>query len=208
MKYYLKKIYYLFDKFFSYIRIKYTLRSKRKKNDKIKLIIGSANTKYKGWIHTNVYSINLLKLKSFKFFFKENEIDYILAEHVFEHLTFEDGLIALNNCYNFLKKGGQIRIAVPDGYFNNKEYLENVRPGGYGAGAHDHKVLYNYKSIQKIVDIKKYSIDYLEYFDEKGNFIEKYWSVDEGFVQRSKRYDRRNKNSLNYTSLIVDTKKL
>ncbi len=208
MKLFIKKIYYFIDKIFSFGRIKILLAIKRKKKIKIKIIIGSARTRYKSWIETNIYSVNLLKLKSLKTFFKENEIDYILAEHVFEHLTLEQGLKGLNNCHQFLKKGGHVRVAVPDGYFNNKDYLESVRPGGYGSGAHDHKVLYNYKSIKKIVDTKKYNIHYLEYFDENGNFIENNWSTEEGFVQRSKRYDRRNKDGLKYTSLILDIKKI
>ena len=207
MKFYLKKIFYLIDKYYSYFRINLILKKIRKKNKKIKLIIGSASTNYKGWIKTNIYSLNLLDTKSFKNFFNENEIDNILAEHVFEHLSLKDGLISTNNIYKFLKKGGNIRIAVPDGNFKNQNYLDSVKPGGSGPGAHDHKVLYNYELIKKIIDTSKYSIDFLEYFDERGNFIEKNWSIDEGFVQRSKKYDRRNKSSLNYTSLIVDLKK-
>ena len=38
--------------------------------------------------------------------------------------------------------------------------------------------------------------------------IKKTWKKEDGFVQRSKDNDWRNKNGLNYTSLIVDAIKI
>jgi hypothetical protein len=39
-----------------------------------------------------------------------------------------------------------------------------------GPGADDHKVLYNYKLIHEIFN-EDFEIKYLEYFNEKGEFI-------------------------------------
>tara|TARA_B110000003_G_C16614364_1_gene520727 strand:+ start:631 stop:1257 length:627 start_codon:yes stop_codon:yes gene_type:complete len=204
MKKSLKKIYYFFDKIYSYFYIKWKLKKLQKLNLKIKIIIGASSTKYKGWIKTNFYSLNLLKISTFENFFNFNEIDTILIEHVLEHLTKEEAKLAMNNCYKYLKKDGFIRIAVPDGNFKNQKYLDSVKPGGTGPGAKDHKVLYNFETIQHIFNTEIYTLRYLEYFDNDGNFIQNHWKKEDGFVQRSKDYDWRNKNGLNYTSLIVD----
>ena len=73
---------------------------------------------------------------------RKNSISNILAEHVFEHLDFQQGVIAINNCYEYLEVGGSIRIAVPDGNFPNEDYIKYVKPNGTGLGAMDHKILY------------------------------------------------------------------
>ena len=148
MKKSLKKVYYFFDKIYSYFYIKWKLKKLQKLNLKIKIIIGASSTKYRGWIKTNFYSLNLLKISTFENFFNFNEIDIILTEHVLEHLTKEEAKLAMNNCYKYLKKDGFIRIAVPDGNFKNQKYLDSVKPGGTGPGAQDHKVLYNFETIK------------------------------------------------------------
>ena len=40
--------------------------------------------------------------------------DLIRMQHVFEHFTFEDGMVVLNNCYSLLKSKGYLLISVPD----------------------------------------------------------------------------------------------
>jgi predicted SAM-dependent methyltransferase len=74
-----------------------------------------------------------------------------MAEHVWEHLWEHEIKLANANCYKYLKKGGKLRLAVPDGYFPGKEYIENARPSGTGAKIEDHKILFNYKLIQKLL---------------------------------------------------------
>ena len=141
------------------LKIKITFRSK----DNLKIIIGSSSTRYEGWIPTDINTLNVTIFDNWKFFFDINSLDCILAEHVFEHLTHEEAIIACDNCNKFLKKGGNLRIAVPDGYFPNKDYIEAVKPGGSGAGAKDHKLLYNFKSIQNIFDTKLFDFKLIEY---------------------------------------------
>ena len=86
-----------------------------------------------------------------------------MAEHVFEHLTVSDAKIACENCHKFLRKGGNLRIAVPDGFFPDKEYIDLVKPGGSGLGAKDHKKLYNFRSIQHIFDPNLFSFEFIEF---------------------------------------------
>jgi predicted SAM-dependent methyltransferase len=53
---------------------------------------------------------------TWKFFFQESSLDAILAEHVWEHLSLNEASIAAKNCFKYLKHGGYVRVAVPDGY--------------------------------------------------------------------------------------------
>jgi len=111
----------------------------------------------------------------------------------------------LSNIFTFLKTGGNLRIAVPDGFNPNKEYIESVKPGGIGVGAIDHKFLYTYRDLPAILEGFGYYINLLEFYDELGKFHLNPWNKENGIITRSAINDQRNKNgSLNYTSLIID----
>ncbi|MGF1986573.1 MAG: FkbM family methyltransferase [Nostoc sp. ZfuVER08] len=175
----------------------------------IKIIVGSAGVNQTGWISTDINNLNLLRPEDWENMFSKSVIDVILAEHVWEHLTKDEGIIAAQNCYLYLKPGGYIRIAVPDGFHPSSEYISWVKPGGVGAGALDHKILYNYISLKEVFEIAGFKVNLLEYFDEQGefNFID--WNSDDGMIHRSSRFDERNINGkLNYTSLILDAQKI
>lgn len=43
----------------------------------------------------------------------ENSVDFILAEHVFEHVSGPDALRFLYECHRILKPGGVLRLCVP-----------------------------------------------------------------------------------------------
>jgi predicted SAM-dependent methyltransferase len=128
-----------------------------------------------------------------------------LAEHVLEHLNADGAWKTCANCFKFLKHGGWLRVAVPDGFHPEPSYIELVKPGGTGIGAYDHKILYNYKSLRSILEEIGFSVELLEYWDENGQFHFRQWDSKDGHVSRSKRYDERNKDgALKYTSLIID----
>jgi predicted SAM-dependent methyltransferase len=128
-----------------------------------------------------------------------------MAEHVWEHLTDHDTALANKNCFQYLKPGGVLRLAVPDGFNPSKEYIEYVRPGGTGPGADDHKVLYTYQSMKERLERAGFKINTLEYWDENGKFYYIDWTDEGGRIRRSRRYDPRNQDGrLHYTSLIVD----
>jgi len=192
-----------------YIVVKKNFIRKISSIKKLKIVIGASNTEYKEWISTNKNLIDITDILSFKRILKYETVDNFLAEHVLEHLTEEQGKLAIDNFYKFLKRSGVLRIAVPDGFFPNREYINSTKPGGHGAGAYDHKVLYNYISIKKIFDENKFKLNYLEYFDEYGKFHEKKLSTRNGFIIRSKYNDDRNRSGIiHYTSLIVDAVKI
>ena len=193
-------------------RIKISFRKtqlkKLAKSDSIKIVVGASRVYEAGWLPTEIEILNLLKEEDWNVFFKENSIDAILAEHVWEHLNLSDGLKAAKVCYKYLKPGGYLRVAVPDGSHPDPEYIEYVRPGGTGAGADDHKVLYNEGSFRKLFQEAGFQVKALEWFDENGIFHFEEWDIDDGMIWRSKRFDERNKTGqLNYTSLIIDAVK-
>lgn len=177
------------------------------KSSRKKVIIGCGTTRYRGWISTDQWCFDVLDEKSMNMFLKNEKAHSFLAEHVFEHLTPEQCQQAFENIRKNLVLGGNLRIAVPDGYHPDPSYISMVRPGGSGAGAWDHKQLWNYQTLSEMLEQASFSTNLLEYFDENGHFhIQKYCQA-EGHIKRSLINDLRNKKEMfSYTSLIVDAK--
>lgn len=174
----------------------------------LKIIVGSEATKQDGWISTNYPLFDLTNISTFSEIFEPGSVSNFLAEHVLEHLSLESGAMACNNCFSYLKPGGVLRIAVPDGFHPDVGYINQVKPGGYGPGADDHKVLYNYRTLSALLENAGFTIKLLEWFDDHGNFHYEDWNLVDGFVKRSTRFDPRNKEKLtSYTSLIIDARK-
>jgi len=98
-----------------------------------------------------------------------------------------------------------MRLAVPDGLHPNLDYIAYVKVGGHGPGAADHKVLYDYRSMQSMLESVGFQVRLLEFYDEVGSFHTKAWQIHDGPIERSLVHDPRNINGQpNYTSLIVD----
>ncbi len=104
-----------------------------KKHNEIKLVIGAGEyNNNPGWLHTQEEELNLLDENMWQKRFDTNSITAILAEHVWEHLTYEEGRDAAKICFRYLKPTGYIRCAVPDGYFPDDSYQNIVQAGGPG----------------------------------------------------------------------------
>lgn len=176
---------------------------------KIKFNIGSSGINSgDDWYATDIDTLDITKYEDWRRHLFFLRLDNIIAEHVWEHLAEIDTELANKNCFRVLKKKGVLRIAVPDGFNPDKNYIEYVRPGGDGAGAEDHKILYNYKIMKERLEKVGFIVNLLEYWDEQGKFHFTDWSDEGGRIRRSQRYDLRNKDGkLNYTSLIVDAVK-
>ncbi|CEG26209.1 class I SAM-dependent methyltransferase [Bacillus sp. B-jedd] len=180
--------------------------------DTIRIVVGAGEyMNNPGWLHTDESDLNLLDESTWKNRFDKGSVSAILAEHVWEHLTFDEGLEAARICYDYLKPSGYIRCAVPDGYFPNQYYQKLIQVGGPGPKDHPaatHKVVYNYQTLTKIFISAGFEVKLLEYFDEDGNFHENSWNGAEGVVFRSKKFDPRNKgDKLVFPSLIIDAVK-
>ena len=170
-----------------------------------KIVIGAGGTTFPGWFATDRETLDVLKREDFLGHWKPSSRATFLAEHVWEHLTVPDAAIAARNVFEFLRPDGRFRLAVPDGFHPDPAYIEYVRPGGTGAGADDHKILYTYRTMIEGLEQAGFKVVVLEHWDEHGKFHFVEWSKEDGYIDRSKRYDPRNQDgSLTYTSLIVD----
>lgn len=178
----------------------------------LRVVIGSGPyNNNPGWIQTQEGELNLLRRDDWVKRFKPNSIAAILAEHVWEHLNYQEGVQAASICFEFVKPGGYVRCAVPDGYFQNEEYQKSVQIGGPGPASHpaaSHQIVYHYKSLTSVFETAGFKVQLLEYCDEKGQFHYQEWNEQEGFIYRSKRFDHRNTAGiLGFVSLIIDAKK-
>lgn len=122
----LRKSYFLvgLKKDFKLVFVLYTILIRKRlikkyfnENKISKLHIGSNITSLEGWLCSDVSpqtkeSIYLDATK--KFPFEDGVFDYIYSEHMIEHISREEGLFMLRECYRVLKPNGRIRIATPD----------------------------------------------------------------------------------------------
>ncbi|MFR7993499.1 MAG: class I SAM-dependent methyltransferase [Clostridium sp.] len=177
----------------------------------MKIIVGAGKTKYDGWIPTQEDELNLLNMEQWENLKGDKEIEAILAEHVWEHLSLEEGKEAAKNCFRFLKEGGYVRCAVPDKNFKNALYQSTIKIGGPGEENHpatNHKIVYDYKTLVKVFEEAGFEVSLLEYCDEHGDFHYKPWDESKGKIYRSYRFDNRNSsNKLGMVSIIIDAVK-
>jgi predicted SAM-dependent methyltransferase len=174
----------------------------------LKIIIGAGEQSYDGWIATHKDQLNLTNEADWQKSFETRKADAFLCEHVWEHLTLEEGKKAAKLIFNSLKPGGYIRVAVPDANFPDKEYQKTVQIGGPGPVDHpaaDHKIVYDYKTLRAIFAEAGFQVDLLEFCDEFGRFHYNQWDLSKGIIYRSLMIDHRNKNGLiGFASLIID----
>lgn len=174
----------------------------------VRIVIGAARHADAGWIATERFMLDLLQPHQWARLFARDSIDALLAEHVWEHLSTDDGRFAAHVCFRYLKPNGYVRVAVPDGLHPDPQYIEWVKVGGIGTSADDHKVLYTYRTLRHVFEQAGFAVELLEYFDEAGTFHYHEWSRDAGTIRRSCRFDSRNQaGDLRYTSLLLDARK-
>lgn len=190
--------------------IKNRIIQNARKEKKIKIIIGSGKDygEENEWLNTDIPHFNILDANDWKYFFGKQKIDNLLGEHVMEHLTENETVKALKLAFEYLKPGGIFRIAVPDGFHPNPNYIEYVKPGGAGPGCEDHKVLWNYQTLTKAAATQNFTFNLLEYYNEDGKFYMKEFSISDGYIKRSKRNNFSWGVIKDYTSLIIDFTKI
>ena len=174
----------------------------------MKVIIGAGSQQLPGWTATHQDQLDLLRRNTWEEWFGERRADALLCEHVFEHLTEQEARDASKICFDFLKPGGFLRVAVPDGYFRNEEYQNTVKIGGPGPADHPaagHRSVFNYNTLTQVLRSAGFSVDVLEYCDDGGRFHFNHWDWSSGPIYRSLLSDHRNSlNELGFVSLIVD----
>ena len=168
------------------------IRAEAKTVRPLNVILGAGPVTMRGWVATDAAVLDVTSSRAWKRLFTPNSIDRLMAEHLFEHLSEPECATAFTECFRYLKPGGLLRVAVPDGNRNDPEYIEEVSPPKDG-----HQLLFTV-------------VTPLEYFDAKEEFHCYPWVEDDGLIRRSARFDRRERfkrGTLYYTSLIVDARK-
>lgn len=196
----------------------YWLQRRLAASSQAKIVIGAWGRYDAGWIPTEQESLDLCQPAHWQRYFQKNSVDAVLAEHVWEHLTWDEALAAARTCFAYLAPGGYFRLAVPDGLHPDPEYIALVKPDS--REPNDHKILYTYKSIKTLFESVGFRVVLYEYFDESGTFHYHEWDRAGGTIWRSKRFDPRNAtgklasvypcsvdNSLAYSSIILDAVK-
>jgi len=176
----------------------------------VRIVIGASGWCDPGWIPTEQSFLDLLNPWDWERFFKPDTVDAMLAEHVWEHLEPDQAYFAAKICYAYLKPGGYLRLAVPDGFHPNPEYIEWSRPGGRSPGqlSNDHRVLYTYITFRDLFQAAGFHTHLYEYFTEDGRFCQEHWSPADGMIRRSRAHDKRNRDGgFTYTSIIMDAVK-
>lgn len=176
----------------------------------MRVIVGAGGTVQPGWLSLEQAQLDIRDARQWGQLFKPASLDAVLAEHVFEHLDFHGGWLAARNCYEYLKRGGYLRIAVPDGFHPSPVYQEWVSPGGYDP---THLVLYNVRLLTALLESIGYQVRPLEFFDEYGCLHVKDWQRSHGYIFRSYQsfygqYILSLLTGARYTSLIVDAVKV
>jgi predicted SAM-dependent methyltransferase len=174
----------------------------------LRVVLGSGAVDAAGWIATDIDQLDIAAERQWQRYFRDGDIDTILAEHVWEHLSGAQAASAARQCFRHLRPGGRLRVAVPDGLHPDPAYVDAVKPGGNGPGADDHKVLYTIDSLRSLFENAGFDTRALEYFDDAGRFHFTEWDPADGMIRRSRRFDPRNADGqLRYSSIILDAVK-
>ncbi len=82
-----------------------------------KLQLGTSNNVLDGWLNTDLSprhdSVVYLDATR-RFPFDADTLDYIMAEHMIEHIDYHEAQFMLRECFRVLKPGGRVRFATPD----------------------------------------------------------------------------------------------
>lgn len=181
------------------------LRETAARTRPLNVVLGAGTTSYPGWVATDGDVLDITSPNDWALLFEPESIDRLLAEHVIEHLSEERARNALTACYRYLKAGGLLRVAVPDGNRRDPAYVAEASPPKDG-----HQALYNIDSLAQLLRESGFETTPLEYFDENEEFRAIPWDERDGLIQRSVRFDHQTdfqRGSLYYTSVIIDARK-
>lgn len=81
-----------------------------------KLQLGAGGNNAEGWLNSDIEPQDgqIYLDVTTKYPFADESFQYIFAEHVIEHVTWEGGLKMLKECFRVLAPGGKVRIETPD----------------------------------------------------------------------------------------------
>jgi len=82
-----------------------------------KLQIGCQSHPFDGWLNVDIEpkAAGIAYMDATKAFpLPENTFAYVYSEHMIEHISLDDGLYMLKECYRIMKPGGVIRLVTPN----------------------------------------------------------------------------------------------
>lgn len=183
----------------------------------LRVILGAGGQRWDGWTATGREQLDLTDPASFAAYFGARRAAAFLCEHVWEHLTPEQGRAAARLCFTHLRPGGVLRVAVPDGLFPDPAYQRVVQVGGPGPADHpaaDHQVVYTHRTFVPIFEQAGFTVTLLEHWDEAGVLHVQPWNPADGPIYRSVPLDHRNaahragSGPPGFTSLILDARRV
>lgn len=133
-----------------------------------KIQLGCGGNRIAGWENYDS-EVDISK----KLPFESDSVDAVLAEHVLEHISIQDSWNFIEEVYRILKKGGNMRLAVPcvSKIFNesDQEYYDFIKKHGWGAANkkdavrsiifnHGHQTIWEQSSLDSIVQVMGFTI--------------------------------------------------
>lgn len=104
----------------------------------LRLHLGSATRRIPGWVNVDFLRpgrrLDLYWDLRRPLPYPTGSVDAVFAEHLFEHLTFDEGVRLLRECRRVLQSGGTLRVGVPDldryvaSYLGRDELFDRLRP--------------------------------------------------------------------------------
>lgn len=104
-------------KIWLYFKRKRVIDEYLQSHDVRKLQIGSGANPPSGWLNTDLYPQSEKTIfldATARFPFCDQTFDYVFCEHMIEHISYNEGLRMLGECFRILKRGGRIRLSTPD----------------------------------------------------------------------------------------------
>ena len=152
----------------------------------------------------------------------DNSVDILQTEDVLEHIEYDNLVKIFNEIYRVLKPGGLFRLSVPD-YRCDIFYNRTIKrgnelifdPGGGGKWNSKKRKVINgghvwFPNYEKVLEIYKKSdfdmdkVEFLEYYDQKGNPVMKGINYEKGYIARTSDNDDRVQNPKRTMSVVVD----
>lgn len=153
---------------------------------------------------------------------KDGSVELIQAEDVFEHIEYDILPKVINEIYRVLKTNGIFRLSIPD--YRCKILIDRTQkdsqgnlqydPGGGGrlvngkvvGGGHVWFPIY--ENVKALTEKTKFNeegkIDFLHYYNEKGESITNKIDYSKGYISRTPDHDNRVKNPYKVMSLVID----
>lgn len=135
----------------------------------MKLNLGCYDRKISGFVNVDIREDvkpdvidDVFKLNKFE----KNSVDLIYACHVLEHADYKESEVAMKRWYDVLKKGGTLRLAVPDmeAHFAHYYYHRDLRllhSTFWGSQRHEydyHKNGWDFKKLEEDLKATGFSV--------------------------------------------------